>query len=912
MNAFMTGTRLRDMIRAIRTCKTAAEERAVVRKECAAIRTAISENDQDYRHRNLAKLMFIHMLGYPTHFGQMECLKSIASAGFPEKRIGYLGLMLLLDERQEVLMLVTNSLKQDLNHMNQYIVGLALCALGNICSAEMARDLAPEVEKLLHNSNPNIRKKAALCSVRIIRKVPDLAENFMKPASSLLNEKHHGVLIAGIQLCTELCKASVEALDHIRKYTKDLVRVLKNMVTSGYSPEFDVGGITDPFLQIRVLRLLRILGQGDADSSDIMSDILAQVATNIESNKNAGNAILYECVQTIMAIEAIGGLRVLAINILGRFLSNRDNNIRYVALNMLMKAITVDFQAVQRHRTTIVECVKDSDASIRKRALELVFLLVNDSNVKPLTKELLEYLEVSDPEFKGDLTAKICSIVEKFAPSKLWYIDQMIKVLIEAGSYVTDEVCYALIVVISNAMDLQGYTVRSLYRVCQNGNEQESLLRVTVWCIGEYGEMLVNHAGELEGEEPLTVTESDAVDVLETILKRSKADMTTCAMVLTALLKLSSRFPPCSERIKDLIIQHKGNFALELQQRSIEFSSILHKHQNLKSALVERMPVLDESTYSGKKADAAGAVLVDSKTKVSPGTPASIPNGVSKPPTNALMDLLDLSVDEVSSPAVSAGDFLQDLLGIGCSPDPALPVLGQASTGSADVLLDLLSIGTPPAPVQSTVIPSALTSSSQTQMVSVTPLDPLSQLASLASVASPSPQTTTAPLGDVKSFAGLTMNGIHEVKKPSVPAAPVVDLLGDLSPAPAANDDGVPTYPSIVAFQSKSLKVTFDFTKQLGKPEFTLVQASFTNLTSSAFTDFIFQAAVPKFLQLHLDPASSNILPPSGNGTVVQRLSVNNSQHGQKHLAMRVRIAYKVNGQDVVEQGQVNNFPAGL
>lgn len=100
------------MIRAIRACKTAAEERGVVRKDCAAIRAAISENDQDYRHRNIAKLMFIHMLGYPTHFGQMECLKLIASPGFPEKRIGYLGLMLLLDERQEVLMLVTNSIKQ--------------------------------------------------------------------------------------------------------------------------------------------------------------------------------------------------------------------------------------------------------------------------------------------------------------------------------------------------------------------------------------------------------------------------------------------------------------------------------------------------------------------------------------------------------------------------------------------------------------------------------------------------------------------------------------------------------------------------------------------------------------------------------------------------------------------------------
>ncbi|AQK80597.1 AP-1 complex subunit gamma-1 [Zea mays] len=112
INPFSSGTRLRDMIRAIRACKTAAEERAVVRRECAAIRAAISEGDQDYRHRNMAKLMFIHMLGYPTHFGQMECLKLIAAAGFPEKRIGYLGLMLLLDERQEVLMLVTNSLKQ--------------------------------------------------------------------------------------------------------------------------------------------------------------------------------------------------------------------------------------------------------------------------------------------------------------------------------------------------------------------------------------------------------------------------------------------------------------------------------------------------------------------------------------------------------------------------------------------------------------------------------------------------------------------------------------------------------------------------------------------------------------------------------------------------------------------------------
>lgn len=46
---------------------------------------------------------------------------------------------------------------------------------------------------------------------------------------------------------------------------------------SGYAPEYDVSGITDPFLQVKILRLLALLGKGDSESSDIMNDILAQV-----------------------------------------------------------------------------------------------------------------------------------------------------------------------------------------------------------------------------------------------------------------------------------------------------------------------------------------------------------------------------------------------------------------------------------------------------------------------------------------------------------------------------------------------------------------------------------------------------------------------------------------------------------
>lgn len=75
----------RELIRSVRKCKTAAEERTVIAKESAALRNAFQEQDTTFRHRNVAKLMYIHMLGYPTHFGQMETLKLIAATGFAEK-----------------------------------------------------------------------------------------------------------------------------------------------------------------------------------------------------------------------------------------------------------------------------------------------------------------------------------------------------------------------------------------------------------------------------------------------------------------------------------------------------------------------------------------------------------------------------------------------------------------------------------------------------------------------------------------------------------------------------------------------------------------------------------------------------------------------------------------------------------
>ncbi len=160
VKAFTGYYRLKDFIHALRSCKTLAAERALIAKESFVIRTSFKEDiSMDHRYHSVAKLLYIHLLGYPAHFGQIECLKLAASPRLTDKRLGYLGVILLIDEQQQTLTLVTNSLKSDLNSSNPLIVGLALSTLASLASMDISYELADEVERLLTSSSSYIRKK---------------------------------------------------------------------------------------------------------------------------------------------------------------------------------------------------------------------------------------------------------------------------------------------------------------------------------------------------------------------------------------------------------------------------------------------------------------------------------------------------------------------------------------------------------------------------------------------------------------------------------------------------------------------------------------------------------------------------------------------------------------------------------
>ncbi|PKU39406.1 ap-1 complex subunit gamma-1 isoform x2 [Limosa lapponica baueri] len=554
--------RLRELIRTIRTARTQAEEREMIQKECAAIRSSFREEDNTYRCRNVAKLLYMHMLGYPAHFGQLECLKLIASQKFTDKRIGYLGAMLLLDERQDVHLLMTNCIKK--------------------------LDL-PSCVTVMYIAT------AVLSCVYL----PDL----LMSSEGLSDLKDQGCVFS-----------------FLFKLVPQLVRILKNLIMSGYSPEHDVSGISDPFLQVRILRLLRILGRNDDDSSEAMNDILAQVATNTETSKNVGNAILYETVLTIMDIKSESGLRLKILYWFSVFCP--------------------------------------------RRAMELSFALVNGNNVRGMMKELLYFLDSCEPEFKADCASGIFLAAEKYAPSKRWHIDTIMRVLTTAGSYVRDDAVPNLIQLITNSVEMHAYTVQRLYKAILGDYSQQPLVQVASWCIGEYGDLLVS--GQCEEEEPIQVTEDEVLDILESVLISNMSASVTRGYALTAIMKLSTRFTCTVNRIKKVVSIYGSSIDVELQQRAVEYNALFKKYDHMRPALLERMPVMEKVTTNGP------TEIVQTNGETEPAVLETKPPPSGLQPASQANDLLDLLGGSDITPVIptaptskpaSAGGELLDLLG---------------------------------------------------------------------------------------------------------------------------------------------------------------------------------------------------------------------------------------------------------
>lgn len=408
-----------------------------------------------------------------------ECIKLCASSKYSDKRVAYLGLMILVDETEEILMLMTNCLKQDLNSTELQIVSLALNVLGDISSVEMVRDLLPEIEKHIVSNNFYIRKKAALAAVRAVRKLtPEETRNILQLVPTVFDVKSPAVHISGTALVAALCRQDSESLNAMQlSMTPVLLNILhdhllgrKARSLSESLSETVIGGIRNPFLQVKVITALRELVVNGASKELVkrVSDVLAQVASNTDGTKVAGCAVLYECVKTIIVLDTEKSLRALAVSILGKFLSHKESTVRYVALQELTHVIDADGSGVlvniDGYKEKVVAGMREADPTVRKRAVELVYRIADEGNVQEIVKELLDYIDGgTSRECKQDGCWKIFNLLDRFGPTDQWKVETFIKALSSADTAMPEELITSFIALVSSKPHVQAHAVQKLF-----------------------------------------------------------------------------------------------------------------------------------------------------------------------------------------------------------------------------------------------------------------------------------------------------------------------------------------------------------------------------------------------------------------------------------------------------------------
>ncbi|XP_077476229.1 AP-2 complex subunit alpha-2-like [Stigmatopora argus] len=673
----------------IRNCKSKEAEIKRINKELANIRSKFKGDkalDGYSKKKYVCKLLFIFLLGHDIDFGHMEAVNLLSSNKYTEKQIGYLFISVLVNSNSELISLINNGLRNDLNSRNPTFMNLALHCIANVGSREMAEAFASDVPRILvaGDTMDSVKQSAALCLLRLNKTSPDLVPvgEWTARVVHLLNDQHLGVVTAATSLIVRLAQKSP---DDFKTAVSLAVARLSRIVTS---PAIDLQDYTyyfvaAPWLSVKLLRLLQCYPPPEDTSlrsrlTESLETILNKAQEPPKSKKvqhsNAKNAVLFEAISLIIHHDSEPTLLVRACNQLGQFLQHRETNLRYLALESMCTLASSEFshEAVKTHMDTVINALKtERDVSVRQRAVDLLYAMCDRSNAKQIVAEMLSYLENADYSIREEIVLKVAILAEKYAVDYTWYVDTILNLIRVAGDHVSEEVWYRVIQIVINRDDVQGYAAKTVFEALQAPACHENLLKVGGYILGEFGNLI---AGDPRSS-PLVQFE----------LLHSKfhlCSVPTRALLLSAYIKFINLFPEVKITIQEVLRSDSQlrNADVELQQRAVEYlrlSSIATT--DILATVLEEMPPFPERESSIlaklKKKKGAGKVpgVDDTRRHVNGDPEHNGENGdaaagknssahtlndllnLNSPPAAHSSLLIDVSPDAASDPASAFG-----------------------------------------------------------------------------------------------------------------------------------------------------------------------------------------------------------------------------------------------------------------
>jgi AP-4 complex subunit epsilon-1 len=571
-----------ELLKAIGESKSKQEEDRIIAKEVQCLKQkleppppGVSPPLQSKKRAKefLVRLLYVEMLGHDASFGYMQAVQMAASASLYHKRTGYLVCSACLSPEHEFRFMLVNQMQRDMQSANVLEIAGGLQAATALITPDMVPAVSGEVTKLLAHDSESVRKKAIIALHRFHQLSPDVVteDELFEKLRKVLCDRDPSVMGSSLNVIESM---AVKDPTQFKDLIPSLVSILKQIGEHRLPTDFDYHRVPAPWMQIRIVRILSLLGQADANASSGMYEILLDTMKKADVGINAGYAIVYECIKCITKIYPNTKLLDAAAGAISRFIDSRAHNLKYLGVTGLAMIVETHPQYAAQHQMSVMDCLEDSDETLQRKTLDLLYRMTNPVNVEFITDKLLDFLRgTTDLFLKQQLTTRVCSVAERYAPNNSWYI-KTITVLFEvSGDMVDLLVAQNLCSLIAEGtgeseeqdMMLRQTAIELYVQLLQDKPPSQLpkiLLETMAWVLGEYAYLSV--AMTLE-------------QILQKLCQWNKEQLadSTRKFLTSAIFKLVAQAGTCPPEAAALVDGYTRSKDVDLQQRCLEFQNML-------------------------------------------------------------------------------------------------------------------------------------------------------------------------------------------------------------------------------------------------------------------------------------------------------------------------------------------------
>ena len=459
----------------------------------------------------------------------------------------------------------------------------ALIAVTSLITPDLVGTVSTQVIGLLDHNAETVRKKAIVALHRLHQLNDDIVpqSELIEKVRKMLCDRDPGVMGATLNVIESLARVNVAPFKDL---VPSLISILKQICERRLPSEYDYHRIPAPWMQMKIVRILSVIGKNDVQASEGMYEILGDCLRKAEeAGINASNAIVYECIRCITVIYPNPVLLDAAGNSISRFLSSRSQNLRYLGVTGLASIVERHPKYAADHQLAVIECLEDKDDTLLRKTLDLLYRMTNPVNVEFITEKLLHFLKGStDPYLKKDLTGKICTIAERYAPNNGWYVRTVTELFKIAGDLVDPAVATNLMSLVAEGtgnedgdeeadMVLRKQAVELYVSLLASAPNRMNrvLVETLAWVVGEYG--------YLSSILPLDAIIDGMCKLLQSgnTAKLGGGAPPTRRLILSAIMKMVSQYGSCPAAAAKVIDDYTKSSDPDTQKRCLEFQTML-------------------------------------------------------------------------------------------------------------------------------------------------------------------------------------------------------------------------------------------------------------------------------------------------------------------------------------------------